>query len=298
MSRWFRHYAGMMRDEKLVSAAVKSKQPVERVVWVYGAILESAAEINDGGRYEFDADEASYFLRCDASELVAITSVLETLGRLRDGYVAQWKARQFEADSSTERVRKYRAKRSGTETEMGGNGTNGECNDDETLQQRFVTPPYTDTDTDIKEIGLSDAGAKLETKLREAAGWQNEPAPMLAVTGEIEAMLGQGASLDLDVLPILKALGSQPKRRTTWKYFIPAIRDAWQSRVNATATGPPVAEIVPFNTRNIGELHENRRPKHSRARNFEIIDAIVAEAERREAAEGIGSVQGLDAGQT
>ena len=43
MSRWFRHYAGMMRDDKLVRAAIKSKQSIERVLWIWGAVLESAA---------------------------------------------------------------------------------------------------------------------------------------------------------------------------------------------------------------------------------------------------------------
>ena len=59
MSRWFRHYAGLARDDKLVRAAMKSKQPVERVVWVWCAILESAAEIDDGGRYELDHAECA-----------------------------------------------------------------------------------------------------------------------------------------------------------------------------------------------------------------------------------------------
>lgn len=62
----------MMRDEKLVSAAVKSKQPVERVVWVWGAILESAAEIDDSGRFEFDAAEAACFLHCKSDDIARI----------------------------------------------------------------------------------------------------------------------------------------------------------------------------------------------------------------------------------
>lgn len=39
MSRWFRHYAGMMRDDKLVGAAIRAKQPVERVVWVWADVV-------------------------------------------------------------------------------------------------------------------------------------------------------------------------------------------------------------------------------------------------------------------
>jgi hypothetical protein len=68
MSRWFRHYAGMMRDDKLVRVAIRSKQTIERVVWVYGAILESAAELDDEGRYDLAADEAAYFLRADEAK--------------------------------------------------------------------------------------------------------------------------------------------------------------------------------------------------------------------------------------
>ena len=90
MSRWFRHYAGMMRDEKLVRAAVRSKQPVERVVWVWGAILESAAEIDDDGHYEFDAAEAAYFLRADEADICAIENALGDAGRLAEGRVVKW----------------------------------------------------------------------------------------------------------------------------------------------------------------------------------------------------------------
>ena len=108
MNRWFRHYAGMMRDDKLVRAAVRSKQPVERVVWVWGAILESAAELQDGGRYDFDADEAAYFLRCEPADLVTISDALCDLGRIDSGKVTKWGDRQFESDGSRERQQRYR----------------------------------------------------------------------------------------------------------------------------------------------------------------------------------------------
>ena len=98
MSRWFRHYSGMMRDEKLVSAAVKSKQPVHLVVWVWGAILESASEVQDGGRYEFDCDEAAYFLRCEGADITNILDALETLGRVHQGVVVRWSEDFIDAD--------------------------------------------------------------------------------------------------------------------------------------------------------------------------------------------------------
>lgn len=98
MSRWFRHYAGMMRDDKLVRVAVKSKQTVERVTWIWGAILESAAEIDDGGRYEIDHEEIAYFLRAEVDDIAAIEAALAVAGRVEDGRVAKWKDRQFQAD--------------------------------------------------------------------------------------------------------------------------------------------------------------------------------------------------------
>jgi len=133
-NQWFRHYSGMMRDEKLVSVAVKSKQSVERVLWVYGALLESASEIGEAGRYEFDIDEAAYFLRCESSEIASILTSLEALGRISKCVVLKWGDRQYLSDKSTERVRKFRAKIAG--------------NADETFQDSYVTPPDTDTDTD------------------------------------------------------------------------------------------------------------------------------------------------------
>lgn len=110
MTRWFRHYAGLCRDDKLVRVALKSKQSVERVVWVWAAILESASEIDDHGRFDFDVGEAAYFLRADEADISAICSSLECLGRISAGAVAKWDDRQFVSDRSAERQKRYRDK--------------------------------------------------------------------------------------------------------------------------------------------------------------------------------------------
>ena len=157
MSRWFRHYAGMMRDEKLVGAAVRAKQPVERVLWVWGALLESAAEINDGGIFEFDCGEAAYFLHCDEGDLVNILSALESMGRIVDGVIVRWSDRQFESDNSSERVRKHRKKNVDNDLERrtsddndDGNATEVTRNIDETFRNAPVTPPETETETETE----------------------------------------------------------------------------------------------------------------------------------------------------
>lgn len=157
MSRWFRHYAGMMRDEKLVGTAVRSKQPVERVVWVWGAILESAAEINDAGRYEFDAGEAAYFLRCDENELVRIIECLDDLGRVSGGVVVRWSERQFDSDSAKERQRRYRERlkaRSDVQElhdDVGKTSPTVTGDGRVTSRDSEVTAQETDTDTYQKE---------------------------------------------------------------------------------------------------------------------------------------------------
>ncbi|MGO6879453.1 hypothetical protein ACC734_17000 [Rhizobium ruizarguesonis] len=140
MSRWFRHYAGMMRDEKLVSAAIRSKQPVERVVWVWGALLESASEVNDGGRFDFDAGEAAYFLRVDEGDIGNILTALGALGRISDGAVVRWSDRQFESDQSKDRQKRYR-ERLKTSRDGGVTSRDGD-----------VTAQETDTEADSSSL--------------------------------------------------------------------------------------------------------------------------------------------------
>lgn len=152
MSRWFRHYAGMMRDDKLVRVAIRSKQTVERVVWVWGAILESAAEIDEDGRYDFDTAEAAYFLRADEGDLVAILDALSEQGRISQDRVVKWGDRQFTSDRSADRQRRYRERKkavshgdNGAEPVTGGEGDGGV-----TSLSRHGDAPETETETEDK----------------------------------------------------------------------------------------------------------------------------------------------------
>lgn len=148
MSRWFRHYAGMMRDEKLVSAAVKSKQPVERVVWVWGAILESASEIDDAGRYELDPAEVAYFLRADEADVVAVIQALAAANRVADGVVVKWGDRQYQSDKSAERQARYRERKQGKDRNSDVRDVTSDG--DVTSRDGAVTPQETEADTDTE----------------------------------------------------------------------------------------------------------------------------------------------------
>src|SRR5215471_12629455 len=109
MVRWFRHYPGLARDGKLVAVALRSGQPIERVVWLWNAILEDAAERADGGAFAVDLLEAAHFLRCAETDLQAILDALADNGRTDGAVVQAWDRRQFQ-DVSTDRVRRHRAR--------------------------------------------------------------------------------------------------------------------------------------------------------------------------------------------
>ncbi len=154
MSRWFRHYAGMMRDEKLVRVAIKSKQPVERVLWIWGAILESAAEIDDNGRYDLDAAEVAYFLRTDENDVGAILAAFADAGRLAENVVVNWGDRQFSSDRSKDRQAAYRERKRAEKRGSDDNSreenervTSPSRHDDET-----VTAQETETETETYKI--------------------------------------------------------------------------------------------------------------------------------------------------
>ena len=97
-----------------------------------------------------------------------------------------------------------------------------------------------------KEDGIGTRARDLETDLREAAGWQNEPAPNLAVTGAGQALIDAGADLHLDVLPTVRAIAPQARGRTTWKYFLGAIAQARDDRIAAAQiVSPPNSQRPP-----------------------------------------------------
>lgn len=152
---------------------------------------------------------------------------------------------------------------------------------DATIEASKGLAPKTKTKTNVCDVGLSrprDPPENLEARLREAAGWQSEPAPMLCVTGEIEALINSGADLDADVLPVIKALSPRAEA-SSWRYFTKAIARARDQRI--AALQDVVTSIKPrdFNA-------SANRSKPTREEAFAAIErriAEVADAERREA---------------
>jgi uncharacterized protein YdaU (DUF1376 family) len=128
-----------------------------------------------------------------------------------------------------------------------------------------------------------DPDADLEHKLRKAAGWENHPNPKLAITGEIQALIDNGADLELDVLPTIKAIASQADS-PSWRYFVKAIARQRDQRVEAaTIVSPP--------SNSNGGIHAAPRQKPSRSAIFDAIHASIDRAERRPVADGGGDAR-------
>lgn len=127
-----------------------------------------------------------------------------------------------------------------------------------------------------------DPDAELERKLREAAGWQNETSPKLAITGPINALLDAGADLEQDVLPVIQAIAPQADGRS-WNYFVKAIARARDQRIAAATV-----ISMPKTTARISS-HAAHRQKPSRSETFDAIRNRIDQLEAAEADDGTAS---------
>jgi len=154
MSRWYRAYEGLCTDPKLSEVAFLSECSRSIVIATWHAILESAAETQDNGRFETSPRRVAAILGEPVDTIQAVFDGFSELHMIWAGEVTAWKKRQFESDSSTERVRRHRAALR-IVSETAGNA-------DETFQKQDGTPPYTDTDTE-KDKSLSEGKPLRET---------------------------------------------------------------------------------------------------------------------------------------
>lgn len=167
MSRWFRHYAGMMADPKFGAVARRSKTSRAEVLFVWGCILESAAE-SESAAYDWDADLCGELLNCESERTQLIHDEMQRSGLVADGRVVSWDRRQFVSDTSTERSRRHRAtKRNG----------------DATLQSVAASPPETETETDTVPNGTATPESVAEVDHRSIL-WSEGVKSLVRQTGK------------------------------------------------------------------------------------------------------------------
>lgn len=249
MSRWFRHYAGMMRDDKLVRAALRTKQPIERVVWVWGAILESAAEIDDAGRYDFDAAEVAYFLRAEEADIGAIEAALADAGHLASGFVVKWRDRQFQSDRSATRQAAYRQRKRGSDS----GPDNLKTSRDVTVtspSQPSDAPESIDIDREDDAVDDAQASApkpvseafKLTAEILSAAKLDHEHPMAIGGQYAVQTWLNEGCPPEVILIACRRALAKKrdgpPK---SFNYF----REAVATEFARSKEKLPVVNLAP-----------------------------------------------------
>jgi hypothetical protein len=269
MSRWYRAYSGTVRDDKLAECAVIAGCSRSVVIATWHAILESAADTLDGGRFETSARRVAAILGEALGTIEAVFAGMAEVGLIEGSTIPAWKARQFESDSSTDRVRKHR--------EMKRNGG-------VTLQERCVTPPYTETDTDTERSGVAIAPAPSERALAMKAIED----PCLAIVSGTDwpvrtaqdwynltsLAVDDGLDVETEILPAIrhqveraKAAG---KRISTWGYFANGCREfARQAR----SPPQPMSPVTPRNFNTPGAQNA-KQPTPMRA----ALDRLAATA--------------------
>lgn len=235
MSRWYRAYAGTVKDDKLAEVSVIAECSRSVAIAVWHAILESAAETDDGGRFETTPRRVAAALCEPASVIESVVMAMEEIGMLREGTVAAWKARQYESDNSTQRSRKHR------ETKRNANAT---------LQGRSATPPEAETDTEEETEDAASAASsasapvldldEAERRCCEAAG-----SVRLGSFAPIVELLHRQADLDCDILPVIRSRPAAKNGIQSWRYYVPVISEAMAKRApSAKSCGPPKVFIV------------------------------------------------------
>jgi hypothetical protein len=99
MKSWFRHYIGAARDPKFMRVAMRSGETLERVIFVWDMLGESAAEVDRGGAYRVDAADIAYLLRCETGSIAAILAEFEApdVRLTGSGIITKWVDRQGES---------------------------------------------------------------------------------------------------------------------------------------------------------------------------------------------------------
>jgi hypothetical protein len=257
-NRWYRAYAGTVKDDKLAEASVIAGCSRSIAIAVWHSILESAAETEGGGRFETTPRRVAAALSEPVDAIKSVFDAMSEIGMIEDGSVSAWKRRQYEGDTSTERSRRLRERRrNDVATDRNVNAT--ECNVAGTLQGRCATPPETDTETDTEEdahassAGASDVAAApiadppqtpaheppsptaaLATKItRLYQRLNNDPSRLTLDTHQVHIWASQGFDMRICEAVVLGKLEQKlraGKGVRSLNYFEEDIREAHQKR--------------------------------------------------------------------
>lgn len=237
MSRWFRWYEGTAEDGKFRVVARVSRVTVRDAIALWAFILEDAAHLEHRGVCHRNEDFMASILDFDDGVVERILEAMERVGMISVGHgaitVCNFGKRQFDGDADPTAAERQRRKRQRDKSVSNGPVT------------RDSRPPETETDSENRKSSPVGDWTALEAKLRKAAGWENEPHPGLCVIGPIVGLIEAGASLELDILPVVAARAPKVRARA-WTYFVGPVQDAMAARLGASvpqSRAPPDSEF-------------------------------------------------------
>lgn len=274
MNRWFRHYTGTMRDPKFVTASVTLGVTVERVTFVWCALLESAADCNDGGRFDTHPGELARFLQCNEAGIEAILVELQRIGIIDGKTITKWGKRQYEDNSNAVRQRRFRDKK---KNDAESSALRSVTDD------RYVTPPETETETEKKDASLRYARASdevlttlaydLTARLHAEMGWAKEDPRAIGNVYRAQKWLNSGWDPDLCVTTVQQRSAGRSIDKLV--YFEKAIAEAHAELRRPVPVVNSTPEVV-----NVYSSSYRGQPKKPGIK--EAIDARIAALEREQ----------------
>lgn len=134
---WFRWWHGTLTDPKFQWVARKSGQSFTSVIALWVALLERASSVTQGDASVtrgdvsgFDCDDHDVLFGIDDGSCAQILAAFVAKGMIANGAIANWEKRQPKReDSSAERTRAYRERKSKVAPDTHGDAPVTQCDD-------------------------------------------------------------------------------------------------------------------------------------------------------------------------
>lgn len=256
---WCRLYHETLSDRKIKLVAIETGQPKPLIMGVWTSLLMLANESPERGRllsgkgqplsFPFMADE----IGLSETDLQAILNEFMEMGMIHvdDGgvlVITNWEDRQFKSDNSTERVKRFRAKKQKSESpplpDDNRNGTGEEVDSNE-YTKRFRNVSETDQSQIQSQSQIdsttttTNARARKETFAQICQTYENE-------IGLLSPMVRDMIADDSETYPadwIIQAIQIAVKRqKRNWGY-IEGILKQWRSIGGPQNDKPPERKV-------------------------------------------------------
>lgn len=198
MNKWFRFYSEALNDHK-----VQSLSPELFKTWINLLCIASSnrGKLHDVDRLSFELRVSKHEMQCRLDDLILAGLIDIMPDKTLEPH--NWGNRQYQSDSSTDRVKKYRSKNK-------GNSGNDDCNVSCNVS---VTPPDHSDHSDHTDN--SDNKPKVLSSFKTAAREEKEPKGFIGdlnktKTNELYVRRAEGLGLDVeDIARLTRKYGKQ-----------------------------------------------------------------------------------------